>query len=441
MINSNLFLGYDPKCSLYKREQIRGKVNWYVSYYLPNGKRVQRPVHQSFKKAKNLMRIKELQLLQGIFDAKDLAKLDGFLPEYEEPERLTIEKALELYFEVSESRKSPKTQYIDSSSIKQCFGFFTDGGKIFMDEITALDAHRLIRSLDKAGKSESTIKRAVTMVKKVFNLLIDEIRVFEGENPVPKKLKLPKKGGLVRNRLPSDQEIMALLTAPNPKVTSSSSVSPVREIVGFLIATGARVSEVLHAEWGDFDLEAGTWHVRNKPQCPTQFGLGWAPKWHKERVVLLFPQTLAILNSMPIVNSFGSVPVRNEQRVIVERKMVPAQFVFPKKEVKILGEGSKHVTYTRTDSIKRSWQSLKERAGVTDLQLKDLRTYFNHKLKSMYGFSSKEAGWYIGNSKEVNDLHYSPVSLEIIQAKMNQFEKANQAVALESQVLMNQRCY
>ena len=59
-------------------------------------------------------------------------------------------------------------------------------------------------------------------------------------------------------------------------------------------------------------------------------------------------------------------------------------------------------------------------AGVSGVQIKDLRTHFNFTLKSKYGFSSKEAGLYIGNTEKVNDMHYTPVSMNHIVDKMSQ---------------------
>ena len=72
-----------------------------------------------------------------------------------------------------------------------------------------------------------------------------------------------------------------------------------------------------------------------------------------------------------------------------------------------------------------SWNTLKRQAGVEDLQLKDLRTYFNHILKTKYIFTSKEAGSYIGNSEVVNDRHYTPISDSVILAKMQQIPLNN----------------
>ena len=74
--------------------------------------------------------------------------------------------------------------------------------------------------------------------------------------------------------------------------------------------------------------------------------------------------------------------------------------------------------YCRVNCIQNGWESLKKQARVENLQLKDLRTYFNHILKTSYNFTSKEAGAYIGNNEVVNELHYSPYHESTIREKM-----------------------
>jgi hypothetical protein len=76
------------------------------------------------------------------------------------------------------------------------------------------------------------------------------------------------------------------------------------------------------------------------------------------------------------------------------------------------------VSYCRVNCIRNGWKALKKLARVENLQLKDLRTYFNHILKTNYNFTSKEAGVYIGNNEVVNELHYSPYREPTIREKM-----------------------
>ena len=73
---------------------------------------------------------------------------------------------------------------------------------------------------------------------------------------------------------------------------------------------------------------------------------------------------------------------------------------------------------TRRDSLKRSWDSLKKRNGIQDFQLKDFRTWFNHVLKSEFGFTTKEASAYLGHSPDVNEAHYEPISEKVVREKL-----------------------
>ena len=163
--------------------------------------------------------------------------------------------------------------------------------------------------------------------------------------------------------------------------------------------------KALHAEWSDFDLgpniEGALWHIKHKPKCPTKDGLGWSPKWNKARTVILFPETVSLLKSLPKVKSTGRVLVRDGKSKLIGRETYPAEFIFPK-----LTQGK----FDRTDSIKKSWSGILQRLAIEDLQIRDLRTYSNHVLRSKLGFSAKEAGAMLGNSEKVNELHYSPVS-------------------------------
>ena len=368
-------VGYDPKCKLYKREQTEGNVMWYISYYLPNGLRRQRPAHKNRKEANNLLRVKQSQLIQGMFDSKDLGKMKELFPEPCEKERLTIEKAIQLYLDVTESRKTASTRQSEKYAIKNYFSILANSQKEYIDEITPLDVQMLIQVLKKSGKSEATIITAVAIVRKVYNCLIDDFKVCSVEHPVLPNKKLfgrNIKKKQVRDRLATDEEIKAILSAEKPSVTHSSSYSPIDTIIPFLIFTGARLSEALHAEWDDFDLKNGVWNIEEKTICPTKYGLGWSPKWGQNRQIILFQEALDILRSMPKVNTIGKVPIRNSNEEIIGHETHPANFVFPKKEIRKMLDGNKTISYSRIDSLKRSWSSLKKRAGVSDLQIKDI---------------------------------------------------------------------
>ncbi len=80
--------------------------------------------------------------------------------------------------------------------------------------------------------------------------------------------------------------------------------------------------------------------------------------------------------------------------------------------------GSQEKFYSRLDFIDTSWEALLGKAGVEDLQMKDLRTFLNNAISSKFGFNSKESGAYIGNSEEVNKKHYTFAVISAIQEKM-----------------------
>ena len=70
-------------------------------------------------------------------------------------------------------------------------------------------------------------------------------------------------------------------------------------------------------------------------------------------------------------------------------------------------------------SIKRAWASLKKRYGIEDLIVKDLRTWFNHVLKSRYRYSTRVLSSYLGHTPRVKKDHYDPISLDLIQQKLS----------------------
>lgn len=432
---------YNPECTVFKQTS-GGKEYWYINYRLPNGKRMRRSAGKNEKEANKLKRIKQKQLLTGLFDKKDLAKmpLERFEPRQKEP--LAIESAYTEYLEMTASNKSTKSHSNDEYALKMLFGWIQEKrGRHCVEEISPLDVDKLFKYLYDDGKSEATLKTYLRTVNKVFNWLIDK-ELFDKKNPC-KTVIIPKKHNGVRDRLPSNSEIQALLTV---KVQGGSRQwTPIQAIIQFLAFTGARVGEVLHAEWSDFDLDNGIWHIRYKADCPTKDGLGWSPKWEKERSVFLFPEALEVLKSIPRVETVGFVQIRDNDGKITGLEAHPASFIFAKKEISIAPNcpmkqnemkfkcfkcgyvddyeecSYRNVIYSRVDNIQRAFSRLKEKAGVEDLQLKDLRTYFNHILKSKFLFSSKEAGSYLGNSEEVNERHYSPVSDVVVRGKMAQY--------------------
>ena len=76
---------------------------------------------------------------------------------------------------------------------------------------------------------------------------------------------------------------------------------------------------------------------------------------------------------------YGTVPVLDENKEIIRYDFYPANFVFLKK---VVDRKTGKVGYCRVNRINDEWKSLKKLAQVENLQLKDLRTYFNHVLRT-----------------------------------------------------------
>jgi integrase len=415
MTQSSLLIGYEPRCSVYPRKSGKRKV-YYLSYYLPNGERIQRFCQEKKSLATKLRYLKEEELLQGIFDEMDLEKLGDYRSGHFNQKRLGTVEALGIYLNTTAENRGPKAQYNDERTLNMLFMEMEQSGHEFIDQITPLDVQLLINQYSKKGISEATLTYYKKGMSKVFKWLSEDMELVDMKNPL-KKVKIPKKSGLVRDRIPTKAEMASLNAAAVEWVVKNGS--PIVEIFKFISLTGARLGEVLHMEWEDFDEKTGIWTIRSKPRCPTFYGLGWKPKWGKLRQVPLFDEAIELLECLPRQQEvYGTVPVRDGNKEIIRYDFYPANFVFP---IKVVDGKSGKVGYCRVNCIGNGWESLKKRARVENLQLKDLRTYFNHILKTNYNFTSKEAGAYIGNNEVVNELHYSPYHEPTIRGKMQKF--------------------
>ena len=426
--------GYNPKVTLYEYNK-QSSTRFWMNYALPNGRRVRRPCDNNRKEAGRKVRIKQAQLMNGGFDIYDRKKLGRFLTS---EQRLTLEEARSLYLEITINNKTRSNLKRDEYLLNKAFDFFSKRGLTYLDDISPLDCVRLISSVKARGLKRSSIKNYWMAVSKVFNKL-RKMKLIRLENPMM-DVDLPKEGKLHRDRIPSVEEVQAILSNLGAPSVRSPFVSPAADIIRFTLFTGARIGEVLHAEWDDFDLEAGYWYLRDKPDCPGVEGLGWSPKWGKERAVKLFPEAISILKRMPKRKTVGFI--RDE---LGNQIAIPANFVFPKMQVKSTSACRMHVklghhqcskcnefldisacehrvvVYSRCNSIRKAWHTILKKAGVEDLVIHDFRRFFNRViLQEKLGFSPEESGRYIGNSEEVNREHYSPISAEIFERKIKQ---------------------
>ena len=81
--------------------------------------------------------------------------------------------------------------------------------------------------------------------------------------------------------------------------------------------------------------------------------------------------------------------------------------------------------YVGVRDFRTAWNNLRCIAGLPNLQVKDLRTFFNWLLGTKSDLSNKELGRYIGNTERVNLDHYTLYSLESSNEKLSRFVYLN----------------
>ncbi len=144
-----------------------------------------------------------------------------------------------------------------------------------LDAITSDDVERLFRTI--AAKHKTAGNRFLASVRTCLQEAwrLDLIDV----NPAAKVKANPESAP--RARVLTDEEYGRLRRAvdgrPDPIV---------RTAFRLLMATGARLSEVLRSRWSDFDLDAGTWRIPS-------------PKAGHPQMVALTPDTVALLRNAP----------------------------------------------------------------------------------------------------------------------------------------------
>ena len=407
---SEILVGYRPRVSFYPKTHASGRVDFYVTYYLPGvKKKVARPLHCKKSEARELMFIHERRLRNHQFDDFDLQRIPEIYQLELNAPRVQIMDALERYMIATSYNRRPSTNRNTYGVLRN----FSEKLKVqFIDEVTTEKIQRLIGQMKSEGNSEATVFSYLGLMESFFNWLIRDAQVFDQSNPVSKVRKPPRSCKVSKRQVDKDTIAKLLQVADLP----SNIRVPIISMIRFILITGCRKGEAIHAEWGDFDLDQGIWRIRDKPECPTILSEGWKPKANKERDVYLLPEAVDLVNKLSRQEeTWGSVKING--KLTFKR----ADFVFTvKRRVKI--DGVSEWRQTRIGNERSSWKKLLEEAGIPDLQIKDLRRFLNSVLVNDCGLSHKEAGVQIGNSNLVNYNHYTQVDLEAIKTKLEKHQ-------------------
>jgi len=186
------------------------------------------------------------------------------------------------------------------------------------------------------------------------------------QNPAMKVRPLPENPP--RKRVLHDDELARVLKAIDALKSEHS-----RAGIMLLVQTGARLSEVLHAQWKDMDLEGRIWNIPS-------------PKAGTPQVVPLSNETVAMLNHL---SHMGCYVIAGR----VENK-------------------------PRTD-LKKAWETVLKKSGVEDVHIHDLRRTFGLHI-------TRKAGLHIASKLlrhsdiRVTEKHYAPLGFDELRSALEQ---------------------
>jgi integrase len=244
--------------------------------------------------------------------------------------------------------------------------------------------------VEKAHLAQASRHNLLRMTKKVFNALIRE-GSFVGPNPAvqAKPVPLTKKQAQRHVWIPYDHFVL-LLNA------SEKSASPINlhDMLELNWEVAFRMDEMLTLEWTQIDLERRLISIIEKPNFPTRFGLGWAPKWHQERTITLTDKAIEVIKRQPKRVTAGPIGETSQ--------LAPTTLVFPKRAF-----WGREVKYLRCDSIKKAWRTTVERAGLKPFgyQWHDVRRSWN-RLAAERGIPVAYRAAFLGHREEVNEDNY-----------------------------------
>ncbi len=249
---------------------------------------------------------------------------DPMAERHEERAAATMGELCDLYIERHLPKKRPSSQRDDRSIIARVI--VPRFGKAKVASIRYTDVEALHRAL--SASAPYAANRVVALLSKMFSLAIKWEMITE--NPAK---GVERNAEHARARYLSVDELSTLIDVLDAHANQSAA-----NAIRLLLLTGARRSEVLSAEWEQFDLDAGRWE---KPAANVK----------QKR-----------LHRVPL--SQPAIELLSELRAHAASE----RFLFPGKDP------DKPVA-----DIKKSWASICTKAQIEGVRLHDLRhTYAAH---------------------------------------------------------------
>jgi len=196
-------------------------------------------------------------------------------------------------------------------------------GRLRLDEIKQQDITKWLAEKRQGGLAPASIAKIKTVMSKSFELA-RQWELFDGN---PTKHSWKETYNNARERYLTSEEAHAL------KLACECSANPqLKHIVGLLLLTGARKSELLKAKWSDIDIEKRTWTLN-------------MTKNGRRRHIPLSLGAMAVIGRLP--------------------KYDGCLWLLPNPK-----------TLLPFTDVKRSWMQVRKAAGLNDVHLHDLRHSF-----------------------------------------------------------------
>ena len=243
-------------------------------------------------------------------------------------------------------------------------------GKMYLDEIKQKDFIDFISKHSNTHKPGS-VNRVIILMRYIMNCAIRWEIPNIHKNPTS-GVPLREENNKIERYLNADEATRLMDQIRNSPNTM------LYYIIGMLILTGARKREVLDAKWADFDLERQTWRIP-------------LTKAGKARYVPLSEGAIALLNQVP--------------------KLDRCKYVFA-------NPASKQPYI----SIFCAWNTARNKAGLKDVRIHDLRHSFASFLVNS-GRSLYEVQKILGHTQIKTTQRYAHLSQDSLRAAANEVSK------------------
>ena len=246
-------------------------------------------------------------------------------------------------------------------------------GQNLLKDITKSEISFFLRSLEIAGLKAGSINRILNIVKSCFTKAIEW--EFLNSTVSPAKGVSQVRDTAKKDRFLNQEEAQRLIA-----LVQQSRNGMLFPIVGFLLTTGARRSEVLNARWQDIDVENHRWGVPlSKSGKPRTIPLSDAS------IGFLFEAKKAALSR------HGRGPKPQSDFIFVNWR-----------------------TGRAFSNIFNSWDLAREKAGLKDVRMHDLRHSFASSLVNN-GMNIYDVKELLGHSSIQTTQRYAHLSQERLQ--------------------------